>query len=277
MNAWLANEAGVKLALLVGLLALLWLLQRAFPRRGEGRSLRRWSSNLGLIAISTGLLRLVLPAGAVAFASWMQAAGIGLLNRTAGPAWLEAIAAIVLLDLAIYWQHRAFHHFPVLWRAHRVHHSDLAFDASLGVRFHPFEILPSMAFKLAVVALLGAAPMAVLVYESALLGFSLITHADVALSSAMDRRIRLVFVTPDWHRVHHSVHHDETNSNYGNILSLWDRLFRSYRPQPREGHARMRIGLSEFRDPASQSLVGLLRQPFGNSCTHSSTDETRHA
>ncbi|OGT55852.1 MAG: hypothetical protein A3E01_14805 [Gammaproteobacteria bacterium RIFCSPHIGHO2_12_FULL_63_22] len=278
MSAWLiAHEAWLKLAVLILLLASLSLLQLALPRRSNERTAHRWFTNMGLIAISTGLIRLFLPAGAVAFAAWVQASGFGMFNLTPGPAWLEVVAAVVLLDLAIYWQHRAFHAIPILWRAHRVHHSDIGFDVSLGLRFHPLEILPSLGFKLALVAALSVAPLAILIYEAMLLGFSLMTHANVALPTAVDAALRRVFVTPDWHRIHHSVHADETNSNYGNILSVWDRLFRSGREQPRDGHARMRIGLHEFRNSQSQSLTGLLRQPFGKACSHSPSADTHHA
>jgi len=279
MTQWLiANEAGLKLAEVLGLLALLWLLQRRWPLRGDGNIARRWRTNLSLIAISTLSLRLALPAGAVAFAAWIQTSSLGLLNQLSLGSALEATAAVVLLDLAIYWQHRAFHRFPLLWRAHRVHHSDLGFDASLGLRFHPFEILPSMAFKLAVIAALGAAPIAVLVYELLLLGFSLLTHADLALRPGWERALRSVFVTPDWHRVHHSVLRAETDSNYGNILSLWDRIFRTHVAQPRDGHAAMPIGLPEFRDARSQTLVGLLCQPFRNGTpTSTSLLDNSHA
>jgi sterol desaturase/sphingolipid hydroxylase (fatty acid hydroxylase superfamily) len=265
MTAWLlAYEGWVKLGVALALLALLGLLQLALPRRGDGRSAQRWRSNLGLIALSTLALRLLIPVSGTAFALWLQGAGTGIFNRVGLAEGIEFGAAIVLLDLAIYWQHRAFHHFPLLWRAHRVHHSDTAFDVSLGLRFHPFEILPSMLYKLAVVAVLGASPVAVLSYEAALLAFSLMTHADLALPAGLDRALRLVFVTPDWHRVHHSVHGIESNSNYGNILSVWDRLFGTAIGQPRHGHVRMEIGLRQLRSAGDQTLAALLRQPFRN-------------
>lgn len=263
--AWLlAHEAWVKLAEASALLLVLSLLQLAAPRRGDGWIARRWQSNLWLIVISSLSLRLVIPVSGTAFALWLEASGVGLFNQLALGAGLELAAAIVILDVAIYWQHRAFHHFPPLWRAHRVHHSDTGFDVSLGLRFHPFEILPSMAYKLAVVGLLGASPIAVLVYESMLLGSSLITHADVALPMRLDRALRLVFVTPDWHRVHHSAHRVETNGNYGNILSVWDRIFGSCIPQPRDGHPEMLIGLDAFRADQAQTVKALLLQPFSN-------------
>lgn len=265
MTVWtLAHESWLKLAEALALLLSLSLLQLAAPRRGDGWNARRWQSNLWLIVVSSLSLRLLIPISAVAVALWLEANGIGLFNQLNLGAGVELVAAIAILDLAIYWQHRAFHHFPLLWRAHRVHHSDTGFDVSLGLRFHPFEILPSMVYKLAVIGLLGASPIAVLVYEAMLLGFSLITHADIAVPLRLDRALRLVFVTPDWHRVHHSVHRAETNSNYGNILSVWDRIFGSYIPQPRDGHPGMLIGLDGFRAEQAQTVTALLRQPFSD-------------
>lgn len=265
MTSWVvAHEGWVKLGEALVLLVLLGQLQLALPRRGEGRSAQRWRINLGLIAVSTLALRLLIPVSGTAFALWLESAGIGIFHRLRLSDGIEFGLAIVLLDLAIYWQHRAFHRFPLLWRAHRVHHSDTAFDVSLGVRFHPFEIVPSMLYKLAVVAVLGASPLAVLAYEVALLGFSLLTHADLALPAGLDRALRRLFVTPDWHRVHHSVHGVESNSNYGNILSVWDRLFGTATEQPRDGHVQMSIGLPQFRGAGAQTLAALLRQPFSN-------------
>lgn len=264
MTQWLlACEPWLKFGELLGLLALLWLLQRRFALRGDGSS-ERWRRNLGLIALSTLLLRLLVPAGAVAFAVWIERIDFGLLHAIDAHSVAEAIAALVVMDLAIYWQHRAFHGLPILWRAHRVHHSDTGFDASLGVRFHPFEILPSLGYKVLVIAVLGAAPIVVLLYEALLLGFSLITHADLSLPPNWERRLRKILVTPDWHRVHHSVHRSETDSNFGNILTLWDHLFGTAVPEPRDGHRNMRIGLEAFRDSREQTLLALLKQPFRN-------------
>jgi sterol desaturase/sphingolipid hydroxylase (fatty acid hydroxylase superfamily) len=208
------------------------------------------------------VIRLLLPTGTVAFAAQVERAHIGLSNQLGFDGLAAGVATVLLMDLAIYWQHRAFHYFPLLWRAHRVHHSDTGFDVSLGLRFHPFEILPSLGYKLVLIATLGASPIAVLAYESLLLGFSLMTHADLSLPPAWERVLGKVLVTPDWHRLHHSVYPEETDSNFGNILSLWDRLFATHAPWPRDGHRGMRIGLDQFRGRAEQSLPALLLQPF---------------
>jgi sterol desaturase/sphingolipid hydroxylase (fatty acid hydroxylase superfamily) len=248
-------KASVFVLLLLGLL----VLEAAWPRRAQEGGWQRRTRNVALVAVSTLLLRLIAPAGAVAFAAaWHW----GALHRVGWPLALEFALSLVLLDFAIYWQHRWFHLVPWLWRAHRVHHSDTGFDVSLGVRFHPFEILPSFAFKLALIAVLGIAPAAVAVYEAMLLGFSLWTHANLAVPIWLDRMLRRFVVTPDWHRVHHAVHVDESNANFGNILSVWDRLFGTAREQPRGGHEAMLIGLNDFRESRDQRLLAMLLQPF---------------
>lgn len=248
-------KASVFVLLLVGLL----VLEAAWPRRAHEGGWKRRTRNVALVAVSTLLLRVIAPAGAVAFAAaWHW----GALHWVGWPHALEFALSLVLLDLAIYWQHRWFHLLPWLWRAHRVHHSDTGFDVSLGVRFHPLEILPSFAYKLALIAVLGIAPAAIAIYEAMLLGFSLWTHANLAVPFRLDNVLRKFVVTPDWHRVHHAVHVEESNANFGNILSLWDRLFGTAREQPRDGHESMRIGLNEFRTPSDQHLFALLLQPF---------------
>ena len=248
-------RASVFVLLLISLL----VLEAAWPRRTQEGGWQRRARNVALVAVSTLMLRLIAPAGAVAFAAtWHW----GALHRVGWPVALEFALSLVLLDFAIYWQHRWFHLVPWLWRAHRVHHSDTGFDVSLGVRFHPLEILPSFAFKLALIAVFGIAPATVAVYEAMLLGFSLWTHANLAVPIWLDRMLRRLLVTPDWHRVHHAVHVDESNANFGNILSVWDRLFGTAHEQPRGGHEAMLIGLNEFREPREQRLVALLSQPF---------------
>jgi sterol desaturase/sphingolipid hydroxylase (fatty acid hydroxylase superfamily) len=248
-------KASVFVLLLLGLL----LAEAGWPRRPQDAGWLRRARNISLIAVSTLALRVIAPMGAVAFAIVWD---FGALHRVEWPRPVEFTLSLIVLDLAIYGQHRLFHAVPWLWRAHRVHHSDTAFDVSLGVRFHPLEILPSFAFKLAMIALLGIAPAAVAAYEALLLGFSLWTHANLSVPSRLDGILRLLVVTPDWHRVHHAVHVDETNANFGNILSVWDRLFGSAREQPRDGHETMLIGLKEFREPRDQRLLALLLQPF---------------
>jgi sterol desaturase/sphingolipid hydroxylase (fatty acid hydroxylase superfamily) len=261
LDTMIANEGPVRLAIFVAVLSLLAVAERLWPARGDSKPASRQLSNFALVAIDTLLLRVAFPLLAVAFAIRMHEAGTGAFGRLDAPLWMEITLAILLFDVAIYAQHRLLHRVPLLWRMHRVHHTDLAFDVSTGLRFHPGEILLSMGYNLGVIALLGPSAITVACYEMLLVGFALITHANVSLPTGVDRLLRRVFVTPDWHRVHHSVHRDETDSNYGNILSLWDRIFASYRAQPRAGHVAMQIGLPQLRDAEFQSLSALLLQP----------------
>jgi sterol desaturase/sphingolipid hydroxylase (fatty acid hydroxylase superfamily) len=278
-SAWLlAHESVLRSALFFSLLAILGLAQALAPCRGDAQPARRQLVNLGLIALDTALIRAVFPFLGIAFAMQLSAAGIGLFALLAWPSWLEVVLAVVALDMAIYFQHRLFHLVPWFWRAHRVHHSDTGFDVSLGVRFHPLEIAVSQLIKFAAIAILGAAPVAVLVFEMLLLGGSLFTHSDFALPARMDRALRWLIVTPNMHRVHHSTAADETNRNFGFNLSWWDRLFGSYARAPREPEASMAIGLKDFRGQADQGLMALLVQPFRTaSAVASETTENTHA
>jgi len=260
--ALLQHEAWFRLSVFVGGLLLLALLERLIPRRRRLPYWPRWAHNLALSAVSTLALRLAIPLAASAFAAIIAALGIGLFNRLSWPFWIEALISIAALDAAIYGQHRLMHRYAWLWRLHRVHHSDTGFDVSLAVRFHPFEMVLSMVYKLAVIAALGAAPVVVAVYESLLLAFALWTHGNIALPAGIDQALRRCLVTPEMHRIHHSVVRAETDSNYGNILSLWDRLFGSYVNQAKGAPADMLIGLDQFRPPAEQRLTALLAQPF---------------
>lgn len=268
MTTWLLGHAGpARLLVVVTLLALLLAWQHIRPQRGDAAIPKRQWRNVVLVLVASALVYLLVPVTTVVFAASVAASGTGLFNRIAWPATMEMLLGIALLDLAIYWQHRWFHLLPWLWRIHRVHHSDIGFETTLGLRFHPAEILLSLLYKLALIRVFGFAPLTVLVYEILLASFAVFTHADIALSPRWDRRLRRMFVTPDWHRVHHSVHRDETDSNYGNILSIWDRLFTSHVPQPRDGHVGMRIGLPEFREPANQTILSLLGQPLASEST----------
>lgn len=260
MNALVQNEAAFRLGgfALAGL--LLAFLQWRFALRGDGRWSRRQLTNLVLVAIDTAVLRLLFPVLAVGFAFSVH--GDGLLGRVQWPAWLEFAAALIVLDLAIYWQHRLFHRIPLFWRMHRVHHADRAFDVTTGVRFHPLEIAASMLIKFGVIAVLGPHPAAVLVFEIVLSLGSLWTHTDIALPEGIDRRLRWLIVTPSMHRIHHSTWRPETDSNYGFHLSVWDRLFGSYTPAPREPEKTMKIGLDEFPDDRDQTLTALLLNPL---------------
>jgi sterol desaturase/sphingolipid hydroxylase (fatty acid hydroxylase superfamily) len=204
----------------------------------------------------------VFPLAAVGMAFLAQAHGWGLFNLVPLPAWLAIPAAVLLLDLTIYGQHVVFHAVPVLWRLHRMHHADLEFDVTTGLRFHPAEILLSMMIKLTAVAVLGAPPLAVLVVEVLLNVTSMFNHGNVHLPLALDRMLRFVVVTPDMHRVHHSIDRRETDSNFGFNLPWWDRLFGTYRPQPAAGHALMTIGIDRFRDPRELWIDRMLWQPL---------------
>jgi len=260
MNSLLAHEAQVRLATFLLVFAVLIVLQQVWPRRKVPGGWRRWATNVGLVVVSTIILRVAFPVLAVGLAVNVQDSGVGLL--AALPPVAAVVVGVVLLDLVIYWQHRLLHRLPLLWRLHRVHHSDTSFDVSTGVRFHPLEIVLSMGIKFAAILLLGIAPLAVLIFEVVLSAGALFTHTNVRLPAGLDRRLRWLFVTPDMHRVHHSWHRDETDSNFGFNLSLWDRVFGTYRDQPRDGHEQMTIGLPEFRDSRDQSLVELLLNPI---------------
>jgi len=262
----LANEPIIRLAAFAGVLAVMLLWEQLAPRRAPtaGNAVRRLN-NLALVGIDTLVLRLAFPVLAVGFAAHMEQRGIGLFALLPLPHWLTVLLAIILLDLAIYWQHRLFHTMPWLWRLHRVHHADPSFDATTALRFHPLEIMVSMLIKLAVVAALGAPPLAVLLFEVILNATAMFNHGNVSLPPVLEQRLRWLLVTPDLHRVHHSIHGDEMNRNFGFSLSLWDRLFASLAAQPRDGHSNMTIGLKDFRAPRAQWLDRLLLQPFKSS------------
>mgnify|MGYP001186458760 CR=1 FL=1 len=225
---------------------------------------RRWPANLGIIVVDSLVLRLVFPILAVGAAGLAEVNGWGLLRWLNIPFWLAVGAALLLMDLAIYTQHVVFHKVPALWRLHRMHHTDLDFDVTTALRFHPLEIVLSMLIKLILVVLLGAPPVAVMLFEVILNATAMFNHGNVGLPDWLDRRLRWVLVTPDMHRVHHSVRVEETNSNFGFNLPWWDRLFGTYRDQPRDGHTGMTIGLEYFRDERATGLYGLLVQPFLN-------------
>lgn len=262
MNWLVDNEAVVRLAAFASLLLVLLAWQRAAPARGDGALARRQGVNVGLVVIDTVILRLAFPVLAVGLAMQLHADGQGLFGRIQWPIWLAIPVAVLALDLAVYWQHRLMHAIPLLWRLHRVHHSDTGFDVTTGVRFHPFEIALSMAIKLGLVWALGPHPAAVVIFELLLSLGSLFTHTDVALPRRIDDALRWVLVTPSMHRIHHSVRREETDSNFGFHLSIWDRLFGSYRHAPVQPETSMPIGLETFRLSRDQTLVSLLRQPF---------------
>ena len=259
----LANEPLIRMAFFLGILVAMAIWEVAAPRRRrEIPRLIRWSNNLGVVVIDTLLVRLTFPVVAVGLAVMAEAQGWGLFNIFDVPFWLAFFLSVLALDLAIYLQHVMFHAVPALWRLHRMHHADLEFDVSTGLRFHPVEILLSMGIKLAVVAALGPPALAVLVFEVLLNATSMFNHSNIRIPAAIDRVLRLVVVTPDMHRVHHSIIAHETNSNFGFNLPWWDRLLGTYRPQPREGHERMTIGIEQFRTTRDLWLDRMLIQPL---------------
>jgi len=259
----LTYEPLIRLGSFAGIFAAMALWELLAPRRRQaiGRS-RRWPSNLGIVALNTLLVRLVFPVAAVGVALLAETRGWGLFRVLPAPASLAVITSVILLDLAIYFQHVLFHAVPVLWRLHRMHHTDLEFDVSTGARFHPFEIVLSMVIKLGVVVALGAPAVAVLIFEVLLNATSMFNHGNVRIPMQLDRALRCVLVTPDMHRVHHSVAPRETNSNFGFNLPWWDRLFGTYRAQPAAGHEGMTIGIEQFREPRELRLDRMLTQPF---------------
>lgn len=256
-------EPMIRLGAFAGVLGILATAELLAPRRRQaiGRA-RRWPANLGLVAIDTLLVRLLFPVAAVGAAIFAEERGWGLFNHLNWPTWLEVGATVILLDLLIYAQHVLFHAVPMLWRLHRVHHADLEFDVTTGLRFHPGEIIISMLIKIAAVVLLGAAALSVLIFEVLLNATAMWSHSNIRLPLGADRMVRRVIVTPDMHRTHHSVERRETDSNFGFNLACWDRLFGTYRAQPAAGHEAMAIGLPQFRRVADQRLSQLLLQPF---------------
>ena len=267
-----------RLWLFLGLLAALSLAERLRPGPNPSqRRAQRWPAHLALVVLDTALARLLLPAGAFGAAMWAQSAGFGLFNLDPGalPMWLEALLAVLLLDLAIYWQHRWLHAVSWLWRLHRTHHTDTTLDASSALRFHPLEILLSLAYKCALAIVLGIDPAVLLVFEGLLSSFALITHANLSLPPRLDAALRWVLVTPAMHWIHHSTHRDEQRRNFGFHVSVWDRLFGSY-----AAHARDRpqgFGVEGVGVERATRVVDLLREPFRDDPAPPSTGDTKVA
>jgi len=262
-EALLTYEQFIRLAAFCGVFALMVIWELVEPRRTQsiGRG-RRWPNNLGVVAVDAALVRILFPTTAVGLALVAEAHGLGLFNVLALPDWIGVVASVILLDLAIYFQHVLFHAVPALWRLHRMHHADLDIDVSTGLRFHPIEILLSMMIKLAVVIALGAPAVAVLLFEVLLNATSMFNHSNVRIPRSFDGALRWFVVTPDMHRVHHSIRARETNSNFGFNLPFWDRLFGTYRAQPAAGHEAITIGIEQFRDPRELRLDRMLLQPL---------------
>ena len=257
------NEGTLRIVSFFGVLSIIALWEIIAPRRAlTTRKGRRWFANLSMIAIATILARLTIPLLPVGLAILAQELGWGILNIIAAPPWLAMAIAVIALDLVIYLQHVLFHFLPVLWRLHRMHHTDLDLDASTGNRFHPLEIVISIGIKLGAILVIGASPLAVLLFEILLNATATFNHGNIRIPLGIDRWLRTFLVTPDMHRVHHSIIPHETNSNFGFSLPWWDYLGGTYRAQPSAGHLEMTIGLKEFRDPSRLTLPRLLVQPF---------------
>ncbi len=250
-------------AIFIGLFLVFACWEVLSPRRSRGHPLlRRWLGNIGILAVGTVLARLILPLAPVSVAVWADQAGVGILNAVKIQPVVAGIFAFLILDLLIYGQHVAFHRIPVLWRIHRMHHSDLDLDTSSGLRFHPLEIIFSLVLKMAAVAVLGAPVLSVLLFEVVLNATSMFNHSSINIPANVDRILRRVVVTPDMHRVHHSVYRDETDSNFGFNIPWWDRALGTYKDQPRDGHGEMQLGLPDLRDQRCAGLINLLMQPF---------------
>ena len=257
------NEGVLRIVSFFGVLSIIALWEIVAPRRAlTTRKGPRWFANLSMIAIATLLVRFTFPLLPVGLAILAEEHGWGILNLISLPPWLAVALAVIALDLLIYLQHVLFHFLPVLWRLHRMHHTDLDLDASSGNRFHPLEIVISIGIKLGAILLIGASPLAVLLFEILLNATSTFNHGNIRIPLGIDRWLRTVLVTPDMHRVHHSILSRETNSNFGFSLPWWDYLGGTYRAQPSAGHLEMTIGLKEFRDPTRLTLLRLLVQPF---------------
>lgn len=260
----LANEVMIRLGSFIGIFILMAVWEIVAPRRRLSVSkVLRWSNNLVLVVINSIILRLLFPMAAVGIAVFAEHRGWGLLNYYELPITVSVILAVIMMDGMIYLQHVMMHAIPALWRLHRVHHADPDFDVTTGARFHPIEIILSMLIKFAVIIVIGAPMVAVIFFEVILNATAMFNHSNVRLNPTIDRFLRLILVTPDMHRVHHSVEADETNSNFGFNLPWWDRLLGTYRAQPRAGHENMTIGIHQYNQPEQVSwLHKMLLLPF---------------
>ena len=261
----LANEIEVRMGFFFGMLVMIALWEVVAPKRALTVSKGvRWLNNLGLVFFNSFILRVLFPAAAVGVAAFASENGWGLFNYYSEvPFWLAVVASVVIMDFVIYVQHVMVHAIPVLWRLHRVHHADLDYDVTTGARFHTLEIILSMLIKFATILLLGPPIIAVIIFEIVLNATAMFNHGNISLPKTLDKYLRLLLVTPDMHRVHHSVEDDEANSNFGFSLPWWDRIFGTYRDQPRGGHIGMTIGINKFREPKQVAwLPGMLMLPF---------------
>ena len=261
------SETALRFGVFAAVFVAMALLELLAPkRRLSAAKSQRWMTNLAIVVVDSLIVRLMamlaVPLAALAAAFWAESQGIGLFNWLDWPLWVEILVAVVVLDFAIWLQHLAAHKIPILWRLHQMHHADVDIDVTTAIRFHPIEIALSMIWKILWVIPLGAAPLAVLLFEVILNGCAMFNHANVALPGWLDRALRLVIVTPDMHRVHHSVEQREHDSNYGFNLSIWDRLFATYNAQPAAGHEGMTIGLKPYQSAGPTQVGWSLMLPF---------------
>jgi sterol desaturase/sphingolipid hydroxylase (fatty acid hydroxylase superfamily) len=263
MDAFLRHGAEIYAAAYFGAILVVALVEWMLPRRATSNLLRvRWLGNFGLTVLGAVLVRLLFPMAGIAWAVVCRERGLGLLNQVVWPIWIAFPLTVVIIDLSHYVQHYLLHRVPAFWLLHRTHHTDLEYDFSTGVRFHPFEAVFATTVLMLVVAALGAPPAAVLISQVLTVIVDFVEHANVRLPASLDRTLRLVFVTPDMHRIHHSQEHREGNSNFSNMLSIWDRLFKTYVEQPVAGHDRMEFGVAGFAERKHLTLRWMLVQPF---------------
>lgn len=257
------NETIIRLSSFLGVFTLMAVWEITASRRPLNDSkARRWFSNLAIVVFNTLVVRIVFSATAISIAFLAAEKGWGLLNAVDWPGGLTFLVAVVALDFVLYLQHVMFHAVPFLWRFHMMHHADLDVDVTTGARFHPVEIIFSFVIKMAAIVLLGPPAQAVLIFEVFLNATSMFNHSNIRMPRSLDHALRWIVVTPDMHRIHHSILREETNSNFGFNIPWWDRLLGTYRQEPREGHEKMVLGLEQFRDPARLGLLGMLALPF---------------
>jgi len=258
------NEVTIRLGFFFGIIGVMAIWELIAPKRDLTVSkVVRWANNLGIVFLNSFILRLLFPAAAVGVAAFANTQGWGIFNYYELPFWLVVVVSVIAMDFIVYLQHVMVHAIPALWRLHRMHHADLDFDVTTGARFHPIEIILSMLIKFATIIVLGPPVIAVVIFEVVLNATAMFNHGNVRIPNAIDRVVRWFVVTPDMHRVHHSVEDNEANSNFGFNLPWWDRLFGTYIDQPREGHEGMTIGIHKYRETKQVSwLPGMLLLPF---------------
>jgi sterol desaturase/sphingolipid hydroxylase (fatty acid hydroxylase superfamily) len=257
------NDQVIRVAVFLSVFILFAILEAIFPKKQRTQPrLDRWLSNIVIIIIDIITIRLIRQVSAISVALIAAQNGWGLLNWLALPVWLELFIAIAVLDLAIYFQHVASHKLPILWKLHRVHHADRDIDVTTGARFHPLEIVLSILYKCFIIILLGPSIFAVFLFEVILNASALFNHSNLRLPYSIDKKLRLIVVTPDMHRIHHSINSSELNSNFSFFLSIWDKIFKTYKDQPKEGHLKMTIGLKQYQDKSPSNILWCLKLPF---------------